>query len=545
MTEIKLLSSLFKVFKDSSPIENEITRISLFRNERASFQFAVKTDNKTDVSISVDGFLGSVNIFRVYDVPVNLACNPNADDYYLRKGPGDYPDILKPVKNTEILEADLWYSFWIELSADNVSAGCYDVAVRADFTNNSVLSKNISVEIIDALLPDIDFVYTNWYHCDGISQFYNVPVFSDSFWNINKHFIKTAAMHGMNCILTPLFTPPLDTEVGGERLTVQLVDVKMRGGKYIFNFTKLKKWIDLCRECGIEYFEMSHLFTQWGALHAPKIIAEDKKGREKKIFGWQTRTSSKKYDNFIIQLGKKLVPFLEKEGIKEKCFFHVSDEPSQDRLPIYKRRANIIEKAFPGFKTIDALSDIEFYKSGAVKQPIPETGRADNFCGIVPDLWVYYCCGQGNRYLSNRFISMPSQRTRVLGFQLYKYDAKGFLQWGYNFYNSCLSKKQINPFEITDADGHFPSGDAFIVYPDENGEALPSLRLKVFYDAVQDLKALKLLESLIGREKTVELLEDGLGSPITLTEYPHSSEWHLNIREIINNAVKENIKSSS
>ena len=61
--------------------------------------------------------------------------------------------------------------------------------------------------------------------------------------------------------LTLVFTPPLDTYVGGERPTVQLVDVIVENGKYSFNFDKLKRWVDLCSKSGIKYFEISHLFT--------------------------------------------------------------------------------------------------------------------------------------------------------------------------------------------------------------------------------------------------------------------------------------------
>ena len=88
-------------------------------------------------------------------------------------------------------------------------------------------------------------------------------------------------------ILTPLFTPPLDTEVGGERPTVQLVKVIQQNDQYSFHFTLLDRWIDLCLQCGIKYFEMTHLFTQWGAKYAPKIMAEVN-GVETRIFGWDT-----------------------------------------------------------------------------------------------------------------------------------------------------------------------------------------------------------------------------------------------------------------
>lgn len=84
-------------------------------------------------------------------------------------------------------------------------------------------------------------------------------------------------------------------------------------------------------------------------------------------------------------------------------------------------------------------------------------------------------------YLANQFLNMPSARNRILGCQLWLNEAKGFLHWGFNFYNDGLSHRSIDPFRETDAGGHFPAGDSFVVYPGEDG-ALDSLRLEVFYD---------------------------------------------------------------
>ncbi len=532
-----LLSSLCKVFADEAPKSEELKAFSMLKNERSSFQLAVCPDSDLKVTPSAEGFPGKVNLFIVRSVPSTLPCFKDVDDYYLRKEPGMFPDILEPVSGEITLKAGEWSSLWAELDpAGEVPAGEYEVTLGL-----GEIKKSVKVEIINAALPKQSLIHTNWYHCDGLIHYYNAPFLSDKFNTINENFIRMAVRHGVNCLLTPLFTPPLDTAVGGERITTQLVGVKLRGGKYAFNFSKLDKWIDLCLKCGVEYFEMSHLFTQWGARHAPKIIATDRKGREKKIFGWETRTSSKKYDDFLMQFGAALTKYIDKKGIRERCFFHVSDEPGERHIKTYKRRAALINKAFPGFTVIDALSDYEFYASGAVRQPIPETGSVEKFYGKVPSLWVYYCCGQGRNYLSNRFMAMPSQRTRVLGAQLFKYDVKGFLQWGYNFYNSQYSRRSIDPFKVTDAGGAFPSGDSFVVYPGKGGEPLPSIRIKVFYDAFQDKMALDLLASLIGKEKAVALVEEGTDSPITFRDYPHSDEWLLNMREKVNRAIKENI----
>ena len=133
-------------------------------------------------------------------------------------------------------------------------------------------------------------------------------------------------------------------------------------------------------------------------------------------------------------------------------------------------------------------------------------------------------------------MAMPSYRNRIMGVQMYKYDSKGFLQWGYNFYYGKLSTHPINPYLVNDADGAFPAGDAFSVYPGPQG-ALPSLRLKVFLEAIQDLRALKLLESAVGKEEVLKLVESE--GPVDVFHYPADSQYLLRLRETINQKIKE------
>ena len=134
---------------------------------------------------------------------------------------------------------------------------------------------------------------------------------------------------------------------------------------------------------------------------------------------------------------------------------------------------------------------------------------------------------------------MPSQRARVIGFQMYMSGALGFLHWGYNFYRSGGSEYPTDPFRITDAGGCFPSGDAFIVYPKKDG-VMNSLRNEVMGDAFQDYRALLLLEKFIGKRGTKNLLKREVCG---YTEYPHSAEWHRNKRFEINEKIKFFIKT--
>ena len=343
------------------------------------------------------------------------------------------------------------------------------------------------------------------------------------------------------CVLTPIFTPPLDTEIGKERPTVQLIDVRVKNDTYSFNFDKLTQWIDMAHDCGIKYFELSHFFTQWGAYHAPKIMATVD-GEYKKIFGWDTKASSKEYKNFLTELSKELIKYIDIHNLKDKILLHVSDEPNLFMLPSYARESKLIHKLFKGYKIVDALSDIWYYKLGIVTSPIPSNDHIDKFIGKTDELWTYYCSAQNKKYVSNRFFCNDSIRTRVIGYQMFKYDVKGFLQWGYNFYYTQLSKTLIDPYIVSDAGGKFPSGDSYVVYPAKDGTANHSIRLKVFYDALQDMAALNVLKKLTDKKNCISMIEENGNHNITFSDYPHSDEWMLKTREKINSAIKENIK---
>ena len=85
---------------------------------------------------------------------------------------------------------------------------------------------------------------------------------------------------------------------------------------------------------------------------------------------------------------------------------------------------------------IDALSNYEFYEKNIVDLPVVCTDSAAPYIeNKAENWWAYYCFGQNFNGLSNRYMAMPLQRTRIIGMQLYVTGVNGFLQWGYNFYN--------------------------------------------------------------------------------------------------------------
>ena len=552
MIQTKLTSAMEKCFPDSSIADYPtLSHLSALKNERVFFQL-LYTDDATDTALPLrtanlelraEGIPAKLlSLRRVDSVPVSIATlQEGGDGNYLRTSPGLYPDLLSPLQygGVSVMRGQL-QAVWVEIDlGTRLGAGEYTVTLKLLNDKGEVQAENaLTLTVIDALLPPQEMILTQWFHCDCLANYYNVPVWSEEHWRIVENFAATAVENGINMLLTPVHTPPLDTAIGGERTTTQLVDVFVEGGEYRFGFEKLDRWIDMCDRVGIRYFEVAHLFTQWGAEHAPKIVA-CVEGEMRRIFGWETDATGKDYTKYLRAFLTAFLAHMRARGDDKRCYFHISDEPSRSHQESYRAAKATVADLLEGYPIMDALSNFEYYQKGLVQMPIPSTSRIESFIEAgVPDLWTYYCCVQGTN-VSNRFIAMPLWRTRSIGLQLYKFNIVGFLHWGYNFYNNMHSRDAINPYLDTCAGYTFPAGDAFSVYPAQDGTALESIRIRSFFEALQDVRAFRLAETLCGRENVIKTVETLFGEEIRFDRCAKSAEILLKIRETVNGMIAE------
>ena len=539
-----MISSLEKCFYDDAlESKKEVNRFTMFRNERLSFQVAYRAEHN-DINIErwcpvkLSGSLAKFARVRTVGNVLNMypTYNVNPGGEFIKTEPGAYPDMLRPLiyPDAVSLPNGQTHALWIDIKLpEGFDAGDYDISVSIWHDEELLSEVSGDVRVLDASLPEQKLIHTEWFYTDCIANHYHCKAFSERHWKLIESYMRTAAENGINMVLTPIFTPELDTYIGGERLTTQLVDIELtEPGIYKFGFDKLHRWIDLALDCGYKYFEIPHFFTQWGAHAAPKIIVKVG-GRNRKYFGWNTDSMGEEYENFLSQFIPAVVGEFKSRGLDRRCYYHVSDEPNIKYLDHYKKCRELIEKYLGDYPIMDALSDLEFYSMGATKKPVPNTRNAEKFYDAgVEGLWAYYC-GGGKSGVSDRSISMPLHRTRILGVQLYKYNIEGFLHWGYNFYSSCQSHTLLDPFGYPDGGYFTPSGDCFLVYPGTDGEAWESLRLNALREAMDDMRALQLYESKFGREATEKLIMEGAGEKLTFTEYPTDKEYLIDLREKI------------
>ena len=545
-----ITSSLEKVFPNIRPVA--LTQsLSTTLEEKISVQLCYFLESPSEVyppksfKVEVKGDVEEVQLRNVELIASQLPCTENNDQYYLSTTPGLFPDLLTP--NNGIIRPlfNQFKSLWVDFKFSKPGVKYLTFSLTEcgnEYYNGQELPKELleftaplTLEVIDKKLPKFDIIHTEWFHSDCLADYYNVEAWSEKHWAIVQNFIKTANKDCyINAILTPIFTQPLDTQVNGERTTVQLCNIFLDKGQYSFDFSLLARWCAICKAEGIEYLELAHLFTQWGAQKTPKIFVKEN-GKLVKKFGWHVDATDSEYRKFLEAFLPALIKQLNLLGYdKQHLLFHISDEPTEAQLESYKKAKDMVADLLKGCTIVDALSSFEFYKKGVLENPIPANDHIQPFIDNgVENLWTYYCVAQGS-FVPNRFFSLPSARNRIMGLLMYYYNIKGFLHWGYNFYNSAYSINHIDPYNNSTAGNFFPSGDAYLVYPASNYEALLSLRAEVQTDGFDDYRALRLLEKKMGREYVISLIDKQVGYKITFKHYPRSSQFLLEFRNTIN-----------
>ena len=236
MFKTKLVSSLEKPFLNSR-IEDyrPFTFTRMMKNQRLSFQLlhtlaGYDAPYRAMVSLKIEGIPAEyVSARTVEVVPVAYAIDPAIpDDNYLSKEPGLYPDWLQPLHyggSVQIIRGQL-RSVWIQFDPKgNLPAGTYAVTVKMIAGEETLAAETLTIEMLNAELPEQTMRVTQWFHCDCLANYYNCEPWSERHWAIVENFARTARENGITLLLTPIFTPPLDTREGGERLTTQLLDI--------------------------------------------------------------------------------------------------------------------------------------------------------------------------------------------------------------------------------------------------------------------------------------------------------------------------------
>lgn len=487
-----LASSLTRHYPATPPGATLRMSMEVARNERFHAQVAVHQTGCDMARVTLQAAPPpgwKVRIRRVGYVPLphfNTPVMPSDEDLDGRGHvPGLVPDPLFD-EHVICMGTEETHAFWITMVPPaSVKPGKHTIhlSVQAgDVSRRLTLTAKVSPVKIPARH---DFPVTNWFYIDALMDRYRTRPGEERFWEILGAYLKNVVEHGQDTVYTSVFSVQLD----GERSPSQLLKVKTSGHHtWQFDWSDVKRFVDLARKAGIRNFEWCHFFSQWGARFALKVY-EGQGETGECLWPRETPATSEIYRTFLSQFLPQLHTFLKTERLLKRSFFHVSDEPGEQDIPNYHAARALLAELAPWMKVMDAMSHVEVARH--TDMPVASIAHALDFLEAGMESWCYFCCHPRGTFL-NRLMDTPLAKIRMSGWLFYRWPFKGFLHWGYNYWNRFQKNEMIEPLLVSDG-GNWPGwafGDTFLVYPGPDGP-IDSIRWEVFAASLQDYALLQ------------------------------------------------------
>jgi hypothetical protein len=367
--------------------------------------------------------------------------------------------------------------------ATGISTGIHIIIVNAVDVSNKVLAVgSFTIQVYNVKVPAKKLHYSNWYHDVDYALMNNgkpVKAFSPEYWAQFKRIVQACKDYGQNIFtINPFY----------------LIQFKKNNTA---DYSQLDKAIDIIlKEVGME-FVLARQFALrkpgWEdpfALQMPKFYSETEYVMDTRFIG------DKEVMNFYNWFLPSYYGHLKSKKVLPQYLHHIADEPIAANENSYREIATFIRKKTPGLKIIEAVNDANLvdYIDILVVQLGELSFRYDDVMKRVQnakkEVWFYTANHPQGNY-ANRYIELPLIKTRLLPWVGFRYNLKGYLHWGLNFWG----KKPWEDATKVMFDGpiEFPGGDAYIIYPGYQSVVV-STRFLEMRNGLNDVALMELLK---------------------------------------------------
>jgi len=332
-----------------------------------------------------------------------------------------------------------------------------------------------------------------------------------SFW-LFRHTIRNC--YGWPSVSFEQYRPYLDLALDARLAPIDSAEwhdqpyitvTRDRLGRYGFDWTQYDRYVSYCLAHGMADFNAAD--NHWFATFFRDFEVRDLvTGLVSRV---QLDPKSRDYQRLVVQYFRELHEHLAKKGWADRAYLQAWDEPgSADAWAEIQSIYSLAREGYPGLRTLITAAP------PAADQPTPPIGIwvpltpgydpaiAEQRRARGEEVWWYVCCGPTAPW-ANFFIDEPAVDHRLLFWQTWKYRSQGLLYWGLNHWPAYCARtmapvppEQRWPAVPWDDGGR--NGDGYFIYPGPDGP-LPSLRLEVMRDGVEDYDSFRMLDEFVAR----------------------------------------------
>lgn len=485
--KLNSVSDLKRVFEDgyNLPRMQDTLKIFGIRGEVISGQCAVSAKKDlTSLTVSIGAFSDrktgnvlssdAVTWNFVGSIPLTENTPNQPAKAVVRLAPARFPDYLMQERQINV-KAKAYQAIWLTIDVPASAAPAIYTGVITVTSQQGESKLPVSVTIYPLVLPETrNLKVTEWYNTDDFARFHGInEMYSKAWFGMLEKYARNMADHRQNVFQVPTEAIEIERASDGKlkfdfSRFDQIADVFWKTGKMDFletgELTRFSKDAWFSTEIKLRNFQVKDLAT----------------GKVEKMEG----------TDVVPALLSATEGHLRAKGWLSKSLYHIKDEPSMHNSLSWIEMSQYIHHYAPDLRRIDAIETTNLLNDIEVAVPKLdalgtwyESYREAQRRGV--ELWFYTVGIYQGSLFPNKTIDMPVMNSRIMHWLNYKYDATGYLHWGWNQWTE-------DPFKAVGM--HI--GDGWHVYPVKDG-VLNSLRWEEMRNGIQDYECFMLLEKKI------------------------------------------------
>ena len=332
------------------------------------------------------------------------------------------------------------------------------------------------------------FVLDLWWHPDAIADARGLEVFSEEHWQACRPYLADLASRGQRVVNAVITTDPWLIDDGGDEVPqtaphyASQVAWAWDGARFDFDFSVFDRCVSEHERAGIT--GPIHLFALLQFRLGQRLTYRDTRTGEDVVERVELGDARYReaWGAFLTAMHEHLVA----QGWWDRAALSFDERPKElmdavygvihDVAPMWDGRTAL---AANSLAEADIAHVISFNHSFLAEVPAETIARRRE-AGEPTLFYTYYLPVRPNTVTAS-----PPMSSRMLGWEVARYDLDGYLRWTYNSW----------PAGVFEAPSHrYGQGDEYIVYPGADGP-VSSLRWESLRDGLDDAELLRLLRT--------------------------------------------------